>query len=102
MLSLFQSNSNDNLEEAIRYEDKELNECVKIMVEISCIEIYTFYLEQNQIDITNQIVKMIGAKNNIISEILKKIFGFNSKTGYAFESVSPTALFNLFKKDGYV
>jgi hypothetical protein len=102
MLSLFQCNSNDPLDEIIRFEDVELSEIVTIMVEIACCEIYTFYLEENQVVINNQIVKMTGAKKKIYDTIYERIFLINDKTKTAFQTIIPTDFVKRFNQDNLV
>ena len=102
MLSLFQSNSNDALDEQIRFEDIELTEIINIMIEISCEQIYTFYLEESQVNITNQVVKMTGAKKKINDEIYNRIFGINDKTKSAYQTVLPTDFVKRYNQDNLV
>jgi hypothetical protein len=102
MLSLFQSNSNDSLNDIIRYEDIELNEVLNIMIEISCYELYDFYLIENQVVVTNQLIKMLGVKNKLLDIILSRIFGLNTKTGAAFHTLTPEDFMKKFNEDKIV
>lgn len=72
------------------------------MIEISCCELYTFYLEENQINISNQIVKMTGVKRKVLDNLLIKIFGMNSKSGSAFQSIPPVDFVKRFQQDNLV
>lgn len=97
-----QSNSNDSLNEVIRNDDKELMDILRIICEISCQEIYEFYLKENQINIENQIVKMTGVQQKVIDQLMLRIFGLNSKTGTSFTSVTPIDFMKKFKSDNMV
>lgn len=72
------------------------------MFEISCIEIYKFYLEEKGIEIANQIRRMTEVKENVIAEIKRRIFGFNNKSGREFSSITPANFMKAFNQDGYV
>ena len=102
MLSLFQSNYNDELDEPISFSDIELIESVTIMIEISCNEIYKFWLDDSLTDITNQLVKMAGVKNKIMDKIMTQIFGINSKTKVAFQTVLPMDFVKKFNDNSLV
>ena len=72
------------------------------MIEISCNEIYTFYLNENQIAITNQIVKMTGAKKKIFDSILLNIFKMKESTGFPNQSITPLEFMKRFTQDKLV
>jgi hypothetical protein len=89
------------LADIISHDDYELNECLEIMIDISCNELYSFYLNENQINISNQIVKMIGSKKNILDEIRRRIFGVD-KSGAFIPSIFPLDLMKKFNEDKLV
>lgn len=72
------------------------------MIEISCNHLYNFYLEENQVVITNQIVKMTGAKKTVLDAILVRMFGLNSKTNTAFHTITPVEFMKKFNQDKIV
>jgi hypothetical protein len=71
------------------------------MIDISCNEIYSFYLNESQINISNQLVKMVGAKKTILNVILHRIFG-SDKIGISIPSIYPLNLIKKFNEDKLV
>lgn len=72
------------------------------MFDISCLQIYRFYLDEQQINLTNQIVRMQGVKDRCIEEIYKQIFGYDDKLKCNFQAVDPQIVLNKFKKIKFV
>lgn len=72
------------------------------MFEISCLEIYGFYLDEMHISLTNQIVKMQGVRERCVQEIYKQLFGYDEKARSNFQAVDPQNVLNSFKNNKYV
>lgn len=90
------------MDESLKSDSKELAYIIQIMFEISCLEIYRFYLDEMQIKLTNQIVKMQGVKERCIEEVYKQIFGNDEKAKSYFQAVDPVNVLNHFKNNKFV
>lgn len=101
MISIIKESQNDALEETIVY-SQVLAEIVQILFEISCIEIYKFYIAESQTNLTNQIIKMTGVKEKCIQEIFKRIFGFDKSKNTNFNTIEAEKFLDLFKKNSIV
>ena len=97
LFSLFRDDQNEILDESVKHDSKELAEVIQIMFEISCLELYRFYLDEMQINLTNQIVKMQGVKERCIQEIYKRLFGYDKNTKTNFQAVDPQNILEIFK-----
>lgn len=72
------------------------------MFEISCLEIYKFYIDETQSNLTNQITKMSGVKEKCIQEIYKRIFGYDKANNSDFNVLEAEKFLDLFKKNSAV
>ena len=102
MFSLLREDHNEIMDESIKSDSKELASLLKIMFEISSLHIYRFYLDEMQINLTNQIVKMQGVKEKSIEELYKHIFGYDDKTKTYFQAVDPQNILKIFKNNKFV
>jgi len=99
---LLREDPNEVMEESVKSESKDLAALINIMFEISCLEIYRFYLDEMQINLTNQIVKMQGARDRCIENLYQQIFGYDNKTKSNFQAADPQNILNVFKNNKFV
>jgi len=85
------------MDDSVKIQSEQLAEFISILFEISCIKIYRFYIDEMQINLTNQIIKMQGVKERCIEEIYKKLFGLNKSTQTVFDAADPEKILELFK-----
>lgn len=90
------------MNESIKYDSRELSDVIQILFEISCYEIYRFYLDEMQINLTNQIVKMQGTKDRCLQEIYRNIFGYDKNAKSVNQALDPQNFLNLFNEDKFV
>ena len=90
------------MDDSIKLDSKELGDLLLIMFEISCLEIFRFYLDEMQINLTNQIVKMQGVKDRCIQQIYTQLFGLDKNTKQNFQAVEPQNIMDLFKNNKFV